>query len=70
MSVKKIVSDLTELYKKLLGANEGASSPGPQARKKVKKRESIEDNSVDSFLDNLEKQAAENKRKIEDLGNV
>lgn len=31
---------------------------------------STEENEVDSFLDNLEKQAAENKRKIEDLGNV
>lgn len=51
MSVKKIVSDLAELYKKLLN------------------QESTDKNEVDSFLDNLEKQAAENKRKIEDLGN-
>lgn len=52
MSVKKIVSDLAELYKSLL------------------RQEYTDKNEVDSFLDNLEKQAAENKRKIEDLGNV
>ena len=48
--VKKIVSDLAELYKKILH------------------QESIEENSVDSFLDELEEQAAENKKKIVDLG--
>lgn len=37
--------------------------------KKLLHQESIEENSVDSFLDDLEKQAAENRRKIEDLGN-
>lgn len=52
MSVKKIVSDLAELYKRILHT------------------ESTEENSVDSFLDDLEEQAAENRRKIEDLGNV
>lgn len=37
--------------------------------KKLLQKESIEDkNSVDFFLDGLEKQAEENKKKIADLG--
>lgn len=36
--------------------------------KKILQKESIEDNSVDFFLDGLEKQAEENKKKIADLG--
>ena len=36
--------------------------------KKLFEKESIEDNSVDFFLDGLEQQAEENKKKIADLG--
>ena len=36
--------------------------------KKILHQESIEENSVDSFLDDLEEQAAENRKKIADLG--
>lgn len=55
MSVKKIVSDLAELYKKLL-------NPKNQ-------EESIEyTNSVDSFFKDLEQEAAENRKRISDLG--
>lgn len=36
--------------------------------KKIFEKESIEDNSVDFFLDGLEKQAEENRKKIIDLG--
>lgn len=49
-NVKKLISSLGELYKKLL------------------QKESIEDNSVDFFLNGLEQQAQENKKKIVDLG--
>lgn len=51
MSVKKIISDLAELYKRILHT------------------ESIEENSVDSFLGDLAELAEENKKRIEDLGN-
>lgn len=51
MSVKKIISDLAELYKKLF------------------KEESIEyTNTVDSFFKELEREAAENRKRIADLG--
>ena len=36
--------------------------------KKLFEKESIEDNSVDFFLNGLEQQAEENKKKIADLG--
>lgn len=55
MSVKKIVSDLAELYKKLL-------NPKNQ-------EESIEyTNSVDSFFKDLEQEAEANRKRISDLG--
>lgn len=38
--------------------------------KRILNKESIEENSVDSFLDDLEVQAEENRKKIEGLGNV
>lgn len=53
MSVKKIISDLAELYKKLLNEN---------------KEESIEINSMDFYLDVLEEQANANRKRIADLG--
>ncbi len=53
MSVKKIISDLAELYRNLLN----------------NKQESIENqNSMDFYLDELEKEAAENREKIRELG--
>lgn len=36
--------------------------------KKMLQKESIEDNSVDFFLDELKQQAEENRKKIADLG--
>ena len=51
MSIKHLISSLSELYKKLF------------------KEESIEyTNSVDFYLDELEKEAAANRKRIADLG--
>ena len=54
MIVKKIVSDLAELYKKLL-------NPKNQ-------EESIELSSMDFYLDVLEEQANANRKRIAELG--
>ena len=54
-NVRKLISSLGELYKKLLNPKN--------------EEESIDDtNSMDFYLDELEKEAAENRKRIADLG--
>lgn len=67
-NVRRLISSLGELYKKLLGVNEEASKSKLPTRKTVIKKESTEDNSVDSFFEGLEQEAAENRKRIADLG--
>ncbi len=66
---KKFIHDLKELYKQLLGVNEGAGKSDLPTGKTVIKPESIEEtNSMDFLLEELEKEAEENRKKMRDLG--